>query len=117
MQVNKKKLILIGIVLVIVIAIVSVFVVLRNKKANEFYYEFKYDDNLITQSVWVYDGNGELQTDYYLFYNNEPITYTEGEKAVLVMLRLDLKDHPTIQLKFKSDLESDKSFDVNFKEE
>ncbi len=122
MQIDKKKIIIIGgIILALVIAIVSIvlFINVRQKKAKEFYYEFKYDDNLISQSVWIYNGNNELQTNYYIFYNDEPVSHTEGEKAVLTMLLLDLKDHPTIQIRFKEDVKNNKktTYDVKFKEE
>ena len=121
MQVDKKKLLIIGgIILVIIIAIVSIvlYINVRKKREKEFYYEFVYDDNLISQSVWVYNGNDELQTNYYIFYKDEPVSHTDGEKAVLTMLLLDLKDHPTFQIKFKDDVKNkkDTTYDVTYKE-
>ena len=108
MQIDKKKIIIISLIAVVILGLIGLLVfnkISKDKKANEYYYTFKYDDNLITQSVWVYNGNDELQTNYYLLYNDEPVTFTTGEKAVLTMVLLDLKDHPEITMKFKSDVD------------
>ena len=99
--------------------IIVVAVILKSNEKelkSDYYYTFEYDDNLVTQSVWVYNKKDELQTKYILMYNDEPISYTKGEKAVLVMKRLDLKDHPIIQLKFENDKKG-KIYNVEYRKE
>lgn len=120
MQIDKKKLIAIMSIIVVILIVIGVVVfqlIAKNKRANEYYYEFKYDDNLLSQSVWVYNGNDELQTEYYLYYDGKPIAYTRGEKAVVTIMKLDLKDKPVIDLIFEKDKKegNDKTFKVEHK--
>lgn len=117
MQVDKKKIIAIVGIVVVILGLIGVLVIstLQDKKReSEFYYKFKYDDNLISQSVWVYNGNDELQTNYYLYYNDSPIAFTKGEKAVVTMMKVDLKDKQELVLRFKNE---EKTYKVTYKED
>lgn len=108
MQVEKKKkLIVIAVVLVIVISLLTFIIIKINdkNKENEYYYTFKYDDNLITQSVKVYNKKDEIQSNYYIFYKNEVVSVTKGENAVLTISKLDLKDKPEIEIMFRGQKE------------
>ena len=119
MQIKNKKTLGIIILVVAIILILVVAVVLKGNDKEikaDYYYTFEYDENLVTQSVWVYNKKDELQTKYFLLYNEEPISYTKGEKAALVMKRLDLKDHPIIQLKFEDD-KKEKIYNVEYRKE
>ena len=116
MQVSKDKIIKIGLLVLVIVALLAVIIFSKinsNKIAGDYYYKFKYDDNKITQSVWVYNSKDELQTEYYLIYDGEPISYTKGEKAVVTMNLLDFKDHPDIKIVFESAPE--KEHEVVFK--
>ena len=116
MQVGKDKILKVGLlILVIVLLLAVVFFVTKKKNSfdGDYYYKFVYDDNKVTQSVWVYDSKDELQTKYYLLYEDEPISYTKGEKAVVTMNLVDLKDHQTLTLVFEEN--PDKEYEVVFR--
>lgn len=117
MQVSKDKIIKVGLLILTIVALLAiVFIATKNKNKfdGDYYYKFVYDDNKVTQSVWVYDSKDELQTKYYLLYEDEPVSYTEGEKAVVTMNNIDLKDHQTLTIVFESDPE--KEYEVVFKD-
>ena len=106
MQVNRKKLVLTVIIIIVIIAAILIGHAVykaQDNGATGYYYEFEYDDNLITQSVRVYDGSGEIQSDYYLYYDGQIITTTKADKAVLTIVRVDLKDHQELEMAFRSD--------------
>ncbi len=115
-KINKKALIIIIAVIVILICLFVSMTLFNNKKKNskyDYYYTFSYDDNLITQSVIVYDKNDKVQTNYYVFYKDEIVTLTKGEKAVLTINTLDLKDKPELVIVFEND---DKKYSLGAKE-
>lgn len=114
MQIDKKKLI----ILVSIIAVIAVCLIclILNKKSNiaaDYYYNFTYDDNKISQSVRIYNKQKKLQTNYYIVYNDEPISYTKGEKAVVTINAVDLKNKPTIYIAFEDEI--NKKYEVVYK--
>lgn len=104
-KINKKALIIIVVIAVILIGFLISMILLnsKNKEKYDFYYTYVYDDNLITQSVTVYDKKDKVQTNYFVFYNDEIVTLTKGEKAVLTINTLDLKDKPELVIIFEND--------------
>ena len=115
-KINKKAIITIIAVVVILICLFVTMIFFNNKRKNgkyDYYYTFSYDDNLITQSVIVYDKKDKVQTNYYVFYNDEIVTLTKGEKAVLTINALDLKDKPELVVVFEND---DKKYSLGPKE-
>lgn len=116
---NKRLLTILVLIFIIIIGLV-IFSILSSDDKEEkvkadYYYKYEYDNNLVTQSVWIYNKDDELQTKYFIFYKDEMMAYTKGEKAVLVMQRLDLKDHPIIQIRFEDD-KDEKLYDVEYRE-
>ena len=88
----------------------------KSKKNNikaDYYYNFTYDDNKISQSVKIYNKEKKLQTNYYIIYNDEPISYTKGEKAVVTINAVDLKNKPMIYIAFEDDI--NKKYEVVYK--
>lgn len=114
MQIDKKKLIALTL---IIVSLIFCFVVLMISKKNnikaDYYYNFTYDDNKISQSVKIYNKEKKLQTNYYIIYNDEPISYTKGEKAVVTINAVDLKNKLTIYIAFEDDI--NKKYEVVYK--
>ena len=114
MQIDKKKIIT---AVIIVIAIIVCIIILAISKKNnikaDYYYNFTYDDNKISQSVRIYNKEKKLQTNYYIVYNNEPVSYTKGEKAVVTINAIDLKSKPVIYIAFEDDI--NKKYEVVYK--
>lgn len=104
-KLNKKLLIILSVTVILILIVGSFILNKKNQSNSEYYYTFKYDDNLISQSVMVYDSKDEIQTNYYIFYQDDVVTLTEGEKAVLTIAKLDLKDHPDLELLFYGEKE------------
>lgn len=103
-KLNKKTVIILSIVIVaIMVAFCFALLNKNNKKGYDYYYTFKYDDNLISQTVEVYDSKGNIQSDYYVFYNDNIVTLTKADKAVLTIAKLDLKDHPDLEILFSGE--------------
>ncbi len=104
-KINKKTLIIIIAIVVIIIGFLISMVILNNKNKGkyDFYYTYVYDDNLITQSVTVYDNNDKVQSNYFVFYKDEIVTLTKGDKAVLTINTLDLKEKPELVIIFEND--------------
>lgn len=115
MQIKKKSLIisLIVVVIALIIGIIIFTNIKKNKINADYYYNFVYDDNKITQSVKVYNNQKKLQTNYYVIYNNEPVSYTKGEKAVVTINAIDLKNKPNIYIAFEDDI--NKKYEVVYK--
>lgn len=114
MQIDKKK--LIALTLIIVSLTFCLVVLMISKKNNikaDYYYNFTYDDNKISQSVKIYNKEKKLQTNYYIIYNDEPISYTKGEKAVVTINAVDLKNKPTIYIAFEDNI--NKKYEVVYK--
>lgn len=117
MQIGKEKIMKIGLLVLVIVALLAIVIIVtknKNKFDGDYYYKFVYDDNKVTQSVWVYNKKDELQTKYYLLYKEEPISYTKGEKAVVTMNNIDLKDHQTLTIVFENDPE--KEYEVVFRD-
>ncbi len=105
MQIKNK--IIIGAIAVIVIICIILGIVIKKNNSNiktDYYYNFTYDDNKISQSVRIYNKSGKLQTNYYILFNNEPVSYTSGEKAVVTINNVDLKTKPSIYVAFEDDI-------------
>lgn len=115
MQIMKNKSLIAVISAVVLILIVLIIAISTSKnKKYDYYYEFVYDDNLITQTVKVYDSNNKIQSNYELYYKDKLITITTGDSAVLSIAKADLKDHQTLKLIFGDD-ESGKEYSVGYK--
>ena len=116
-KINKRTLIIIIAVVVILIGFLICMVFFNNKDSKkgkyDFYYTYVYDDNLITQSVTVYDGENKVQSNYYVFYKDEIVTLTKGKKAVLTINNLDLKSKPELVIMFEN---NDKKYSLGPKE-
>lgn len=114
MQLKNKYLILIA---VLVILLIGALLVIKSVKTNdiktEYYYNYVYDDNKVTQSVKIYNKKNKLQSNYYIFYNDEPISYTKGEKAVVTINAVDLKTKPSLYISFEDDI--NKKYEVSYK--
>ncbi len=114
MQIDKKKIVT---AVIIVIAIIVCIIILAISKKNnikaDYYYNFTYDDNKISQSVRIYNKEKKLQTNYYIVYNNEPVSYTKGKKAVVTINAIDLKNKPLIYIAFEDDI--NKKYEVVYK--
>ncbi len=117
MQINKKLLIGIVIILIIILVLFGTLIFTKKKANNDeetYYYRFIYDDNLVSQSVWVYNSKDEVQSNYNLYYDNKLITLTKADKAVLTMVKADLKEHQTLEMAFRDKL--DKKYKVEYRE-
>lgn len=109
MRISKSNIIKILIVIAIVaslLVVVFISVKKNNTIKTDYYYTFEYDDNLISQSVKVFDKNGKQKSEFYLFNGDRLITATKGDKAVLTIAELDLKEHPELYVVFANDLET-----------
>lgn len=106
-KINKRSLIIIIAVVLILFGFLISILLFNNKDKSrdkyDFYYTYVYDDNLITQSVTVYDKFDKVQSNYFVFYKDEIVTLTKGEKAVLTINTLDLKDKPELVIIFEND--------------
>lgn len=106
MQINKKLVLFILGLLIISLIAVLIFSKQDVRINGDYYYQFTYDDNKISQTVKVYNKKRKIQSNYYLFYNNEPISYTKKDKAIVTINNIDLKEHPNLQLVFEKDLDT-----------
>lgn len=106
-KINKRTLIIIIAIVLILIGFLVSMLLFNNKDKSkgkyDYYYTYVYDDNLITQSVTVYDKNDSVQSNYFVFYKDEIVTLTKGEKAVLTINTLDLKEKPELVIIFEND--------------
>lgn len=117
MQKINKKVFIIIIAIVLILIFFLIFMLFNNKDKSkgkyDFYYTYVNDDNLITQTVTVYDKFDKVQSNYFIFYKDEIVTLTKGEKAVLTINTLDLKDKPEMVIIFEND---DKKYSLGPKE-
>lgn len=114
MRINKKILISIIVVFVVLLLCLVIFKISKkNDIKTDYYYNYVNDDNKITQSVKVYNKSGKLQSNYYIVYNDEPVSYTKGEKAVVTINSIDLKEKPIIYIAFEEDI--NKTYEVSYK--
>lgn len=114
MQIDKKKLIALALIIVLLIfCLIGIMISKKNNITADYYYNFTYDDNKISQSVRIYNKQKKLQTNYYIVYNDEPVSYTKGEKAVVTINAVDLKNKPTIYIAFEDDI--NKKYEVVYK--
>lgn len=118
MQINKGIIIKVIVIIAILGGLIAGLIIFKNlaKKDEfntDFYYKFEYDDNLISQSVWVYNGKDVLQENYNIYYNDKLISLTKADKAVLTIAKLDLKDHPTFEIEFRD--KTGTKYKVNYK--
>ena len=97
MQIDKKK--LIALTLIIVSLIFCLAVLMISKKNNikaDYYYNFTYDDNKISQSVKIYNKEKKLQT----------IDSKHGKRAIewqlfyLHNLDVFIKDYLMLKIKY-----------------
>lgn len=112
-KIPKQIIIIVSLVLILILGIV----IYKNISSNQekgFYYTFELDENKISQSVRIYNEKNKLQTKYYIYNKEIPVSYTKGEKAVVTIARLDLKDHPVIEVAFES--EPEKKVEVRYKD-
>ena len=68
---------------------------------------------IVLECFVIYNKEKKLQTNYYIIYNDEPISYTKGEKAVVTINAVDLKNKPTIYIAYEDDI--NKKYEVVYK--
>lgn len=113
MQVKRKWLsIIIAAILIMGLILLLIF---RPKKSdsNEYYYTYVKDDNLISQTVRVYNNKGDIQEKYYLFLGDKVVSSTKSDKAIVTISRCNLDERPTLILKFSDNVE--KEYEINYK--
>ncbi len=97
----------------IAIAILVIIFAIRGKgNKYEYYYTFKDDDNLVSQTIQIYDKHKDLKGRYILYYEDKAISTTASDSAVVTTMLCDLSKHPVIQIQF---LDSKEKHDVVYK--
>ena len=86
MQIDKKK--LIALTLIIVSLIFCLVVLMISKKNNikaDYYYNFTYDDNKISQSVKIYNKEYELKLLMDSVKSSKFITKKKSYKPIIIL--------------------------------
>lgn len=113
MQVKRKWLAIIVAAILIIGLLLLLVLRPKNKDTNEYYYTYVKDDNLISQTVRVYNSKGEIQEKYYLFLGEQVVSSTKADKAIVTISRCNLDERPTLTLKFANDTE--KEYKIDYK--
>lgn len=113
---NKKLLTIIIVIIIIIIGIIIFGISKKDEKKVSYDYCYKYneDENMVTQTIEIYDTKDKLQTEYYIYYKDEVMSYTEGNKAVIPLQRLNLKDHQVIEIMFIKDEKEAKKYQAGY---
>ena len=101
----KKKPIIAGICLVVVLLLGFIFFHKGNNPKVEYYYSFIGNDNLTTQTIKIYDKANDLKEKYYLYYDGKLISSTASQAASVPIVLCDLEKHPVIQIRFADEEE------------
>ena len=109
MQVKKPVIITI---VVVAVLIIGVIIFTRHKGKEIYYYTFNDDENLVSQSIQIYDKKNDIKGRYSLFYGDRLISTTATDSAVVTTIICDLSKHPKIQIQF---LDSEERYDVVYK--
>ena len=108
----KKKPIIAGICLIVVIILGFIIFRKGNNGKYEYYYKFIDDNNLATQTIKIYDKANDLKGKYYLYYDGKLISSTASQSASIPTALCDLNKHPVIQIRFS---DSTEKYDVIYK--
>lgn len=105
MQIKNKK-VLIGIIAAVILlaAVLIVVFLTRRENAKKYYYSFVKDSNLISQTLTVVDGNGDVQEKYYVYGDGCIVSSTKADKAIVTIARFDLEKHPDLEIEFTDNL-------------
>lgn len=108
MSIKNKSVIIIPIIIILLIALFIIFKNNDTKKEIKYDYYFTYEknDNLISQSLYIYDVNGNVISNYYVFNDSkEPIGFAlnDNEFATISIAALDLSKKKEIIITFDED--------------
>ena len=107
MSIKNKSVIIIPIIIVVLIILFILFKNINNKEIKyDYYFSYEKNDNLISQSLYIYDVNGNVISNYYVFNDSkEPIGFAlnDNEFATISIAALDLSKKKEIIITFDED--------------
>ena len=108
MSIKNKSVIIIPIIIIILIILFMIFKNDNSEKEIKYDYYFTYEknDNLISQSLYIYDQKGNIISNYYVFNDNkEPIGFAlnNNEFATISIAALDLSKKKEIVITLDED--------------
>ena len=107
MSIKNKSVIIIPIIIVVLIILFILFKNINDKEIKyDYYFSYEKNDNLISQSLYIYDLEGNIVSNYYVFNDSkEPIGFAlnDNEFATISIAALDLSKKKEIIITFDED--------------